>query len=301
MANKTEGYVLHSAEHMFARSLQNLNLKINVIKADTFREDGRGFLVVEGKIPLDKLFEAEGKVNAEIPKNLKTSEEVFSDINLAKARYPNLRFNENRLKDTKNLRVVKIGDYDVCACKNKHVESTFEIVTFAIVDVSYLHGNTEIEFKASADALGYLMRINESVITISQEHNFKSLEIKNRYANLVKNSEEDDIELTRMFLAFIQKSQDKFIDMGDVKLSRFYKTINGFVKDNPQKSVVLLSKSQFLAARGPQNTSKLKPIGERLKEKKAFVGDVRDDFINGKVLDYSEAILVLDEMSVFIT
>ena len=54
MEAKTAGYILHSAEHMFARALQNMGLVINVLKADTFREDGRG-IVFEGGYALTRI------------------------------------------------------------------------------------------------------------------------------------------------------------------------------------------------------------------------------------------------------
>ena len=155
------GATLHSAEHIFSRSLQNLGLKIEVLKADTFRADGKGFLIVSGKIQMEQLLLAELNVNSVIHKNLDTSIEVFENIKLAESKYPNLRFNEGRLKETKNIRVVKIGNFDVCACKNEHVTNTGEIKAFAIVDISYLRGDTQIEFKTGLDVVTYLIKIND--------------------------------------------------------------------------------------------------------------------------------------------
>ena len=43
MVKEGDGYILHSAEHMFARSLQDLGMDVKVIKADTFRADGGWF------------------------------------------------------------------------------------------------------------------------------------------------------------------------------------------------------------------------------------------------------------------
>lgn len=45
------------------------------------------------------------------------------------------------------LRIVRIGDYDICACIGNHVESTKEIGTFKITSTSYNEGNFRIVFK----------------------------------------------------------------------------------------------------------------------------------------------------------
>ncbi len=297
MAEKGEGYILHSAEHMFARSLQNLGIDIKVIKADTFREDGKGFLLLQGKIPLAKLYEAEINVNSVIPKNLKTTIETFDDINEATKCYPNLRFNEERLKETKNIRLVKIGEFDVCACKNKHVENTSEIEVFVIVGLSYLGGDTEIEFKAGRDAINYLILNNNDILELGQQNNFSAREIKKNYNKIQKNLNQTDQELAKVFRLFIKNSEIKFIEVGDISLSGFYKSLNEVVAANQEKSIILLSNHQLVAVKGTKNTSDFKTIGDRLRERKAFLGDVRDDYINGKILDYSEAKIVLAELS----
>ena len=45
------------------------------------------------------------------------------------------------------LRIVRIGDYDICACIGNHVETTKEIGTFKITSTSYSEGNFRIVFK----------------------------------------------------------------------------------------------------------------------------------------------------------
>ena len=45
------------------------------------------------------------------------------------------------------LRIVRIGDYDVCACIGAHVENTSEIGTFHIISHSYENGTLRLRFK----------------------------------------------------------------------------------------------------------------------------------------------------------
>lgn len=48
---------------------------------------------------------------------------------------------------SETLRIVSIGDYDICACIGNHVETTKEIGTFKITSTSYNEGNFRIVFK----------------------------------------------------------------------------------------------------------------------------------------------------------
>ena len=48
---------------------------------------------------------------------------------------------------SETLLIVRIGDYDICACIGNHVESTKEIGTFKITSTSYNEGNFRIVFK----------------------------------------------------------------------------------------------------------------------------------------------------------
>ena len=48
---------------------------------------------------------------------------------------------------SETLRIVRIGDYDICACIGNHVETTKEIGTFKITSTSDNEGNFRIVFK----------------------------------------------------------------------------------------------------------------------------------------------------------
>ena len=58
----------------------------------------------------------------------------------------------NKLPDdaSETLRIVRIGDFDLCACIGAHVKSTGEIVSFHINSTSWNDGNFRIVFKVGA-------------------------------------------------------------------------------------------------------------------------------------------------------
>lgn len=53
---------------------------------------------------------------------------------------------------SETLRIVRIGDYDVCACIGTHVKSTAEIISFHINSTSWNDGNFRIVFKVGAQS-----------------------------------------------------------------------------------------------------------------------------------------------------
>lgn len=50
---------------------------------------------------------------------------------------------------SETLRLVRIGNYDICPCIGQHVESTGEIGTFKITSTSYTDGSFRIVFKVN--------------------------------------------------------------------------------------------------------------------------------------------------------
>ena len=47
------------------------------------------------------------------------------------------------------LRIVRIGDYDICACLGTHVKSTREIGNFRITSTSFNEGSFRIVYKVA--------------------------------------------------------------------------------------------------------------------------------------------------------
>ena len=48
---------------------------------------------------------------------------------------------------SETLRIVRVGDYDICACIGSHVSNTAEIGTFRIISHSYENGTLRLRFK----------------------------------------------------------------------------------------------------------------------------------------------------------
>jgi alanyl-tRNA synthetase len=89
--------------------------------------------------------EIEDKVNEVIKQHLPVTvefcsrEEVPHDVDLSKL--------PEEASDL--LRIVKVGNYDTCACIGTHVNNTSEIGTFKIISSDFENGRLRIRFKLS--------------------------------------------------------------------------------------------------------------------------------------------------------
>ena len=50
---------------------------------------------------------------------------------------------------SETLRIVRIGDYDICACIGAHVANTSEIGTFRIISHSFADGVWRVRWKVT--------------------------------------------------------------------------------------------------------------------------------------------------------
>jgi misacylated tRNA(Ala) deacylase len=83
------------------------------------------------------------QVNEIIQADLHVTEE-FVPRDEAEKRYNLERLPEDAGDD---IRIIRIGDYDVCPCIGPHVKSTGEIGTFRVVSNSFEEGILRIRYK----------------------------------------------------------------------------------------------------------------------------------------------------------
>jgi alanyl-tRNA synthetase len=91
----------------------------------------------------EQVAQIEAKVNEEITRNQDVTIE-FMDREQAAAIVDLSKLPEDA---SQTLRIVRIGDYDACACIGAHVRNTSEIGTFKIISHSFENGVWRLRWK----------------------------------------------------------------------------------------------------------------------------------------------------------
>ena len=147
--NKQEYPPMHTAEHLLNATMVKTFGCTRSRNAHIERKKSKCDYVLPQR-PTDEQMQAvEDKVNEVIAQHLPVTAELMSReeaahiVDLAKL--------PPQASDT--LRIVRIGDYDACACIGRHVENTADVGTFRIVSHDYNEENhtLRIRFKLTGE------------------------------------------------------------------------------------------------------------------------------------------------------
>lgn len=141
--NKQEYPPMHTAEHILNQTMvrmfgcprsRNSHIERKKSKCDYFldREPGA-----------ETITEIENKVNEVIRQHLPVSEQFVTRDNIPAG------VDLSKLPEdvSETLRIVTVGDYDICACIGDHVSNTSEVGVFKIISSDYADGRLRLRFK----------------------------------------------------------------------------------------------------------------------------------------------------------
>lgn len=141
--NKQEYPPMHTAEHILNQTMvrmfgcprsKNAHIERKKSKADYELSEA----------PTDEMMqEVERRINEVIDQHLNVTAEFMSKEDAANI--VDLSKLPDNASDT--LRIVKIGDYDACACIGAHVVNTSEIGHFKMLNYDYQDGRLRLRFK----------------------------------------------------------------------------------------------------------------------------------------------------------
>ena len=141
--NKAEFEPAHTAEHLLNATMVKMFGCPRSRNAHVEKKKSKCDYILDAEPTLEQVELIEAKVNEEIDKNHEVtiefmSREQFADI-----------VDLSKLPEdaSETLRIVRIGDYDSCACIGAHVENTSEIGTFKIISHSYDDGVWRLRWK----------------------------------------------------------------------------------------------------------------------------------------------------------
>lgn len=144
--NKEEYAPAHTAEHLLNQTMIRKFGCGRAIEAHIERKKSKMDFSLDKEPTSEEVESIEETMNKLIADNLDVTFEYSTQAEM-EGRISLDRLPENA---SENIRIVKIGDYDACACIGKHVNNTAEIGGFKIASTSYSNGIWRIRWKISA-------------------------------------------------------------------------------------------------------------------------------------------------------
>lgn len=161
----------HTAEHAFIGSLQRvLSSTLTVRKVEHYENFNR--VIVELQyLDLQTINEAEREVNSIIHEGRRIKIHSFKTLSEARNRFPNLRANEERIKENnQHVRVIEIEGHDIAACAMEHASNLVECEFFLVTRVARVGRGIgyEIDFAVQSQAKEVSLSLSWKMLRICQ-------------------------------------------------------------------------------------------------------------------------------------
>ncbi len=141
--NKDEHRPSHTAEHLLNQTMVRMFGCERSKNAHIERKKSKiNYNLAECPTP-EQVSAIECKMNELIAADLPVTYEFVTRDNIPDG----VKLDKLPEDASETLRIVRIGDYDICACIGQHVVSTKEIGGFHITSTSYNEGSFRIVFK----------------------------------------------------------------------------------------------------------------------------------------------------------
>ena len=141
--NKSEYEPAHSCEHLLNATMVKMFGCPRSKNAHIERKKSKCDYLLETEPDAAQVAEIESRVNEAIAREMDVTVEFMSREDAA------LIVDLSKLPEdaSQTLRIVRIGDYDACACIGAHVNNTREIGEFRIISHSYADGVWRLRWK----------------------------------------------------------------------------------------------------------------------------------------------------------
>ena len=141
--NKAEYEPAHTAEHLLNATMVKMFGCPRSRNAHVEKKKSKCDYILEVEPTAEQVTEIEAKVNEVIAQNLDVTVEFVSREQAASI------VDLSKLPEdaSETLRIVRIGDYDACACIGAHVANTSEVGTFKVISHSYEDGVWRLRWK----------------------------------------------------------------------------------------------------------------------------------------------------------
>ena len=141
--NKEEYPPMHTAEHILNATMVRLFGCPRSRNAHIERKKSKCDYILPAVPTEEQVAQIESTVNEVIGRNLDVTIEYLTHEQAAEIVYL------SKLPEdvSETLRIVRVGDYDACACAGAHVKNTSEIGTFKILSHDFENGRWRVRWK----------------------------------------------------------------------------------------------------------------------------------------------------------
>ena len=143
--NKQEFPPAHTAEHLLNQTMVRLYGCERSRNSHIERKKSKINFLIDRPLTQEEVADIERRINELIQADLPVTDEFVTRDNIP-AGVTLAKLPDNA---SETLRIVRIGDYDVCACLGTHVKSTGEIGNFRITSTSFNDGSFRIVYKVA--------------------------------------------------------------------------------------------------------------------------------------------------------
>lgn len=142
-AKKTYNEPMHTCEHILNQTMVRMFGCGRSVNAHIERRKSKCDYLMAQAPTDEQIAEITRKVNEIIRQNLPVTEELMSRNEAAKIA------DLSKLPEdaSETLRVIRVGEYDACACIGQHVVNTSELGTFEIISHDFENGRWRVRFK----------------------------------------------------------------------------------------------------------------------------------------------------------
>ena len=141
--NKEEYPPMHTAEHILNATMVRMFGCPRSRNAHIERKKSKCDYILAEIPPDEQVAQIEATVNEVIGRNLDVTIEYLTHEQAAEI------VDLSKLPEgvSETLRIVRVGDYDACACAGAHVKNTSEIGTFKILSHDFGNGRWRVRWK----------------------------------------------------------------------------------------------------------------------------------------------------------
>ena len=144
--NKQEYPPMHTTEHILNQTMVRMLGCERSKNAHIERKKSKCDYHLTEEPTAEKMEEVEKRVNEVIRMNL----DVTCNLEQRSSLSNEIDLSKLPEEAGETLRIVRVGDYDTCACIGDHVGNTSEIGTFKIISYDYNDGVLRVRFKLLA-------------------------------------------------------------------------------------------------------------------------------------------------------